>query len=54
MLPKNLKVKKSKFKVTTYFNYYIHPAGHGYYFYFPSESPFIAAHLQVQYFMCLS
>ena len=32
------------------FNYYIHPAGHGYYFAFPSESPFIAAHLQVQFF----
>ena len=32
------------------FNYYIHPAGHGHYFAFPSESPFIAAHLQVQVF----
>ena len=37
--------------VTTSFNYYIPPAGHGYYFAFPTESLFIAAHLQVQ-FLC--
>ena len=39
---------RNKFKVATVFDYYIHPAGHGYYFGFHSDSPFIAAYLQVQ------